>query len=259
VAAALATNCASSPRPAAHFSGQQEQPIATAEQVELLGAVPPEAVLLGVVGAECTLTQNRLGIDEEWLSDVDCSQGRLIWALREKAASVGGTVLVDRRCESDVVSEGEGQRRVHLECEAQVARGKVKPRVRDPNEGAGNPPGLDHELSERVVDPDASAAWRILVNFRATSPVIKRSPLRGDLVHEHDLLPVDRVPLGRVVAHCERECSLKSVRAAVRIAAGRIGATDVVRTRCTRWGEGWLCIGTAARFERVPDFDPRLQ
>jgi hypothetical protein len=229
--------------------------VVTAEQVMVLGAVPRTASTLGVASAECTLTKNRVGIDDEWLSDVDCSRSRLTWALREKAASVGGTALAALRCESDVVSE----RRVDIECEAEVARAAASRRQSDPNERATNPPGLAPELAERVIEPDASAAWRIRVRFDAVRASKPRRPLRADLVHEHHILPVDRVLLGPITARCERGCSRESVRAAVRIAAGRIGATDVARTRCSPCAQGFRCVGTAAVFERVPDFDPRLQ
>jgi len=79
------------------------------------------------------------------------------------------------------------------------------------------------------------------------------------LVRELAIFPVSHLPLGDLVARCAEGCKTASVRASVRIAAGRIGATDVVGVRCVEKGRGVLCTGTAAAHEVDPESDPRAR
>jgi hypothetical protein len=217
--------------------------------------------LIGRVSSRCLLRQGIRPIDEERLSDVDCSERRVAWALRERAAEVGGELLVGRAC----FSQPTTRQRVRLLCKADVARPSEetlaqrrfdgRPRVAD---GMSLPGGTPTEI-ERLDEPNASTAWRILVDFTPAPRAAERPPRRTDLVRELAVMPVSHRRLGDVITTCEAECSEHAVREGVRIAAGRMGATDVVDVRCARRSEGLFCAGTAAAYEVDPERDPRAR
>ena len=79
------------------------------------------------------------------------------------------------------------------------------------------------------------------------------------LVRELSVLPPSHLLLGDVVARCRGGCAIENVRAGVRIAAGRMGATDVVDVRCIEKEAGYLCTGSAAAYEVDPERDARAR
>jgi hypothetical protein len=116
---------------------------------------------------------------------------------------------------------------------------------------------MDSEAVRWQDEPDVSQAWRINIEFSPAPGATGAPPLRADLVHEIAVFPPSHVPLGDVVARCDSRCSVESVHAGVRIAAGRVGATDVIGIRCVSRFGGWVCSGTAATYKTAPDWDPR--
>ncbi len=71
-------------------------------------------------------------LDDERLSDLDCSNERLLLALRESAASAGGELLVGAHC-GWYRSRTDARDAIQLECEAEVARYEERPaRQREP-------------------------------------------------------------------------------------------------------------------------------
>jgi hypothetical protein len=245
----LASACAGS-GVGARFSGSTDTPVAAPWEIGDDAVVPEGYTVLGKVNASCTLREGRRTIERERLSDVDCSEARLVRALRERAAETGGQLLIDRQCSSRAVRESE----LHVRCSAQVARAETldlaPPKAKD---AIWSP--------ERVAlldEPSAEDAWRIRISFTpARESGEPRPARRGDLVRELAIFPVSHLPLGDLVARCSEGCKPESVRASVRIAAGRMGATDVVGVRCVEKGRGFLCTGTAAAHEVDPETDPR--
>jgi hypothetical protein len=65
------------------------------------------------------------------------------------------------------------------------------------------------------------------------------------------VLPPSHQLLGSLATACDA-CSELETRDALRIAAGRLGASDVVGVRCLAWGPGFQCAGSAA----VPEHPP---
>jgi hypothetical protein len=234
--------CGSGLREAASFRGDSRPTRVSPSQVRETASLPAAHRRLGEVSAECTLTEGRITIDDEWLSDVDCSEARLWRALREEAAERGGDVLFERSCYSRVVSDDGTTTRRFSRCEAQVARAQGKP-----------------ALPEAVIvgseTASAAEAWRIRVTFFAAND-LRRRPRRADLVGDVAHFPVNDVVLGDVTASCERGCSRQAVRDGVRAAAGRIGANHVVDISCVDRQPGYTCSGTAAVYERDPETTP---
>lgn len=242
LAATALCACGSGLRDAATFRGDSQPPRATPPQVRETLNLPAQHVELGEVSAECTLTEGRTTIEHEWLSDVDCSEARLLQVLREEAAARGGDALFERSCYSRTVSRGERTARRLSRCTAQVARAKSKP-----------------PASDAVVVPSelarAADGWRICVTFWPAS-ALRRPPRRADLVGDVAIFPVSHVALGAITASCERGCSRDAVRDGVRAAAGRIGADHVVDISCVDRRPGYSCSGTAAVYERDPAATP---
>ncbi len=245
VALALAVaGCGSGVRSATRFEGSTRPVLVGANQIEEENALPLGYDSLGSIHAHCTLTEGQRRIHGEWLSDVDCSAARLVTALRERAAVAGGELLVGRLCYSQVLNGTP--RRVRVTCDAEVARP-------DDDMLESRPPEQMHAAN---MDGSVADAWRIRVDFTPAPHMPRRAPRRGDLVHEVGLFPAGHVRLGDVTVHCRRGCSREAVHDGVRIAAGRMGATDVAEVHCAHRGHGWACSGVATTYEVVPALSP---
>lgn len=236
-------------RSAVRYDGAEEPSIVRADELSEVGSVPEGYDRLGDISAECTLDRIPGAMEEEWLSDVDCSEQRLRRAIREKAADAGAELLVDLRCRTRGDADDE---EVEIACRGELAR---------PSDELLERRGLIRRPPARDVptEPHASEAWRIRVSFTPNPGVPARPPRRPELVREVGNFPVSHVKLGDVVTDCERGCSFDGVRAGVLVAAARIGATDVVEVRCASRGDGWVCTGTAAAYEVDPALDKRAQ
>jgi hypothetical protein len=244
--AALAVGCGSGLRAATRFHGASEPALAAADQIEEENALPLGYASLGTVDAYCTLTEGQRRIHGEWLSDVDCSVTRLVTVLRERVAAAGGELLVGRLCYSQELSPEAGARRVRVSCRAEVARP-------DDDTLESRPP---ERQRARAAGTSAAEAWRIRVDFTPARDMPRRSPRRGDLVREVGLFPAGQVRLGSVAVRCHHGCSREAVHDGVRIAAGRMGATDVAEVRCVHRGRGWACSGVATTYEVPPSLSP---
>jgi len=263
VAGGIVLGCGGGVREAAHYSGDQAPPLVAAWQVRDEAVLPPGYLALGEVSAGCTFSEGRRTIEHEWLSDVDCSEARVVRALRESASARGGDLLIGRVCSSRRDKERDGVQKWAVRCTATVARPERAASLGQPNVALSSlekPPGISADQAETIDEPSASEAWRIKVDFTpARDSTGPRAPRRADLVRELSVMPPSHLRLGDVVARCRTGCALENVRAGVRIAAGRMGATDVVDVRCIEKDAGYLCSGSAAAYEVDPDRDARAR
>ncbi len=226
------------------FEGWSEPAIARAEDVQELESMPEEYRRLGEVSASCELTEGSPPPSGALLSDIDCSESRLMAALHERAAEVGGEMLVGGRCRSHEV----GSNKLAVTCSAVVARPSDEARAETPL-GGGK---LIHDCSA----PRASEAWNIHVHFARNESVSPRPPRNPESVREVPLPPVSHVRLGDLVTRCASGCSKVGVRLGLVAAAGRYGATDVVDVHCVAKHEGWMCSGAAMAYEVDPERNP---
>jgi hypothetical protein len=251
---ALALAACSRVRQPAEFAGRSEPPIADATRVGDEPVVPQDYEELGRVSADCTLLEPRGELDRAWLSDVDCSVSRLVLAMREAAAAAGGELLVGRECRSGVPRDTDEGRETRIRCRAGVARPLDDTLARRPLRArettASTLPGVDARTAAALDEPTGTAAWRIQIDFEPAKGAPQRAARRADYVNELSVMPVSHVPLGDVIARCDGKCSEAEVRAGVRVAAGRLGASDVVAVRCINEHTGLMCAGTAATTER---------
>jgi hypothetical protein len=271
VASTLTAACA---RPAAYpprFDGASGTASVDPGAVREVRNEPSGHVLIGTVTARCRADSGVRTIHSAWLADVDCSEGLLTAALREKAAAVGGRVLVGRECSHHEYSCSDVWKSELVTCSAKVAARSVW-RPTKPVGATGKPiPGMPiprppaAPVDERVLEVGSPSelpaleyasphqAFRVKVSFAPVGPVRQFSPRETERVNELAVLSPAHVVMGDIGARCYGECERAAVRYAVRAAAARVGATDVVGISCVRTRVGFSCTGRAARPEADPE------
>jgi len=238
----------------ANFQGTREARRAEPEALFELSARTSELETLGTVHDTCLLRPGFRRLDQETLSDLDCSNERLLFALRESAANAGGEALLGAHCSSRLLgaaSPGTSQ----LSCAAEVARfrsgASTNPRpLSPPRSHAQGRPAPSASDVKRIDEPDVSLAFRIALNFEPSVSHFEGRPRSGADVHELARLPLSHLALGDLSASCKDGCEERALRYGVLLAAGRLGAPDVVGIRCFRSASGDSCVGTLAAPER---------
>lgn len=250
--ALLSLGCSHTPRPVI-YGGRTENPVVAAATVEEAAVQPSGYDVLGRVWSRCTAEKRVAELDEAWLKDVACSKELLVEALRDKTASVGGELLVGRRC----VEHPSGEAAVVVTCAGLVMRSTEDERAQEPldaRRSASAPGALDDTLglpAEHVTD-----AWRIAVDFIPARSKAPRDARRIDLVGEREAVPINEKRIGDIVARCHGTCDEDSVRVAVRAAGAQVGANDVSEVRCVEDRPGWVCTGRASVYRKRPSDDP---
>ena len=248
--------CGPAVREPVAYAGSQHEAQAAAAELVSVASLPDGYEVFGQLEAECDAWREGAPVEGQWLVDLDCNERRLRGALREKAAAVGGTLLVRERC-------GTGQRSNagnadagggRLTSRARVARPDGSERARAPltPELSGSP--HEAELAAGPVqaagldDPTGVAAWKIRVSYTGRNPTqgTPVSSIPASAVHEWPELPPSHRAVGTVVTSCSEGCTLDAMRASVRVVAGRLGAADVAGVRCVPRGEAWSCVGRVA-------------
>jgi hypothetical protein len=224
------------------FDGRSEPAISRSSDIRELETLPEGYSRLGEVRASCELQQKEQPTDA-LLSDVDCSKSRLMAALRERAAEVGGELLIDQQCRS----HGSGDT-LTITCGADVARPSDDERALRPLGGG--------TLATDCSEPKAAEAWNIRVHFAKNAAIPPRPPRHPDSVREVPLPPLSHVRIGDLITRCASGCSEVGARRGLIAAAGRFGATDVVDLHCVQKHEGWMCSGVAMAYQVDPAWDP---
>jgi hypothetical protein len=142
-----------------------------------------------------------------------------------------------------------------MTCGAEVARfsggsfASQRPLAVPRSVPAGRPAPSASEV-KRIDEPDAALAFRISLEFEPQVQKFDRHPRASAEVNELSLMPLADRSLGDLQARCEDGCEERALRRSVLIAAGRLGAPDVVAVRCFSVGAGNSCVGTLAAPER---------
>ncbi len=245
----LAAACAGRFDPA-NFEGTREARRAEPEALLDLAAPNNELETLGTVHDSCTLRAGFRRLDDEALSDLDCSSERLLVVLHESAASAGGEVLLGAQCSSRPLGTSAPET-YQLSCTAEVARYRsgVLAHLRPVSAPRSRPPGRPAPSAsdvKRIDQPDASLAFRISLNFVPAVSKFERRARSGAEVHELARLPLSHLRLGDLAASCQDGCDERALRYGVLIAAGRLGAPTwwacavFARPLATRASGHWL-------------------
>ncbi|HEX3777557.1 MAG TPA: hypothetical protein VHV51_23970 [Polyangiaceae bacterium] len=234
----------------AHFEGKREERRVEPEAIVDLAARSREVEVLGTTQVSCTLAPGFRRLDDELLSNVDCSGERLDFVLRESAASAGGEALIGEHCYTRRV-ERASRETYRVYCSAEVGRfaGGALASRRPLSVPRSLPAGLPAPSSSevrRIDEPDASLAFRIALDFEPSVKTFARRARRGDEVSELATMPLFDCALGDLRARCEDGCDERALRRSVLVAAGRLGAPDVIAVRCFRDESGDSCVGTLA-------------
>lgn len=216
--------CAQRARPV-EFQGLPAARIVSAEAVVEVSATPRDAERLGRLFVRCRPPATGDSFRDLSLLDVDCSEERLRRLLREAAAERGGDVLSELSCEQ----------RATLSCRATLARREQ-----------ASPPGVKSPLVEDVRGELGADVW---VSYESSGVSGQLPPRAEHNVAEVSELSPAQLALGNLETRCEA-CSELSARDALRIAAGRLGAADVVGVRCVSQGAGQRCLAVATVWER---------
>lgn len=259
---ALMGACAPSVRHAVSYSGAKHEPSVSAAALVSVATAPAGYELTGELLTECEAWTDGSSVDQQWLVDLDCTERRLRGALREKAAAVGGQLLVRERCRSMPRAAGSSRAAGgRLRCGAQVARLDASERAAEPLSAPSVDPlrALAATSAEAawLDDPTGAQAWRIRVSYSGLQPAAGAtvSPVAASDVHEWPELPPSHQAVGTVLTTCEVGCSVDAMRSSVRVVAGRLGAGDIVGVRCVPRGAGWSCVGRVALPRAQPNAD----
>ncbi len=245
----LAAGCGRASGEPARFSGHLGARGVDVASVRSVPARPPGYEILGHVVARCRADEGVVALDDAWLGDVGCSDDLLRAALREKVARVGGELLVGLSCKTDEQRHGDLLGSTLHTCSAKVAA-SAGPR----SAGIEDRLPLSRELPRELPYASADDAWRVSVTvLPADASVAPRRARDVDRVAELAAMLPGRIRMSDVIARCPDGCERDAARYAVRAAAGRVGATDIVGIACVRSEAGWLCTGQAARPEADPD------
>jgi hypothetical protein len=231
VLALVVVSAACAPAPAS------PQPYSPSEVTEL--ASVPEGYVAGASLTESCAPAPRGAFEDEALSDVDCGPSRLSQALRARAGEQGARFVFGKRCRA---SDGP---RPRLSCTASL----LHPTDRVPLDAratAGDAPAPSAAQVMELDEPRPQDAARIRVTFRAASDGPVALPARAyHNVEETARASVGRRVLGQVSARCEAACDAGSLRHALRVTAGRVGAGELSGVVCFEEGDGSRCVATA--------------
>lgn len=181
------------------YSGVVADPSALASDVRVVAELPG-GTELGVVAARCEAASGELE-DGILYGDLVCSEPLLRAALVDTAAHVGGSHLVDVRCEAeDALQQCQG----HVFVQAGRSKLSERPRAFDP----------------------FSIEVRLLPAPNATR---SRPPGRAAMVPR---VPVSDRPIGEVQVDCDGECSAVRLHAALAEGASYAGARHFGYPEC---------------------------
>lgn len=226
----VAVGCAASPAP---------RPPGSA--VEFGEALPFGYDSLGRVHAECREVEPGHALADVPVANLACRRTELERSLMAQANARGGSLLAHERCR---------RASAHLSCTALVAR---------PAKGVEPPLPSDAFAADDDALP-ALVAGHIFIDMEPHGPHVERGVRAASAVTEFVALPVGHVELGVVRAHCDQQaCDDGQARAGLRLAAGGLGASDLVGVRCFSWGGERACVATLAVSERDPATDPNAR
>lgn len=213
--------------------------LASSQVTELL-ALPPGYEAGEGLEASCTPVSASAGIVEGALGDIDCSFDRLSRVLRARAGERGARFVVDKACR--LSSDLAGR----LECSATIVKATSDVGLDTPAPPLASRPAPSPAQVLDIDDPRPQDTQQIRVSFRrpAHARQVPWSPRAYDQVAETAQPPVVGGLLGTVSASCEG-CSVESLRYALRVTAGRVGAGEISSVACLHEAAIVRCVATA--------------
>jgi hypothetical protein len=208
------------------------------ERITSAEVMPAGYLAMGNVVASCRRLDGFREVDGEPLASFDCDRSRLERVLAAQASAESGDVLVGTSC---------GRDGAVLRCSAIAARADGPP----PRAGDIDPgPVPGAAAIARWDEPRPTTSFAIRVDFAPLVARFERPRRRATDVAEVAALPVSHRELGTLTTRCEAdECELRELRHALRVAAGGLGASDLVGVRCFGRGDERECVASVAASE----------
>jgi hypothetical protein len=221
---------------AVSYSGDSRPRQVEPYRVTAADRAPAGLERIGSLHAGCTRVDAREGLHDQRLSDVGCSPALVEAVLRDRAASAGGTALIELECDGDD----------HVACSAEVwgpreaktAVTSEPPPVNFDPRGAAAPlaPGYG----------SVAEAWDVRLDYDPAPGQAPREPVAPEQVAEIDFPRVGYVRLGDARAHGDARCATETLRGALRAVAARVGATSVVGIHCVELDGERSCAASLA-------------
>jgi hypothetical protein len=229
------------------YSGDDQRVLLEPAQLGAGDEAPADLHRLGHVAAACELADASGGFEGVRSSDLACSPALLRAAVRERAAKAGGTFLVATECDprGDVLPPATRR----ASCSADVWGPREPAAAAAASSARAEPAWPAATLAPPFREVDE--AWRALVDYWPVAEVAPRPPVVDSQVGEVDFPRPGFVRLGDVRARADGPCSLGTLRAALRAAAARVGATSVVDVRCVTSDEAPFCVASLAAPEAI--------
>ena len=226
------------------FTGTAHPVIAVADQIARYEGISPpdEHKVIGVVTAHCATLDGATGEQ-----DAPCSKPTMIATVKQIAAKVGGSAVLDVRCNRDKTDHAFGRidggagvttTRALVICQATVLRhaeGRPLP-------SANSDAGAAHQEQIRV------SGTPLLIGFPQVESTSKSTLQVGVL----EQVPAGYPELGIVKASCLEGCARASARRGLQHAAVRANALAIAAVRCQLVLERWHCAATAVGRSAAP-------
>jgi hypothetical protein len=168
--------------------------------------------------------------------EVACSPALVEAALRDRAASAGGTALIDLEC--------DGDERVACSAEVWGPRDAKNAAASEPPPVNFDPHGPAAPLAPGY--GSVAEAWQVRLDYDPAPAGAPRAPVTPEQVGEIDFPRVGFVRLGDARARGDEHCATETLRGALRAVAARVGATSVVGVRCIEGDGERLCVASLA-------------
>ncbi len=204
------------------YAGDARAPSVAADDVDFVAELPQGYTVIGELAARCAKPASHGAVkDVRWI-DMMCSEPLLRRAMRERAAGVGGSALVNARC----VKTHAGSAGAWV-CRASVAVGKA----------AG---GAHLQEGRATAAAVHGGIWGARVDVTAIRPSQEPSKEAREVPQA---LPA-QMKLAVVAVRCA-QCDPVQLEQAVLDVAGLLGASAVAALDCRPHVDGWQCLGDA--------------
>lgn len=227
-------------RPKLVYEGERRAPIVVEGRLQRFDAVPPSAVILGTVTAQCVRQRPVAAQFSVPFGALVCSEQWLARVVEEQAQTVGGSALHRFSCETSLLADAKNPEERRIECSGNVLA--YKP---DAREGTA------------VAPLRAGVFMTASVDFAGTGMAGPGASPEApyERASEVPAQPIADRALGTLSVKIPAPGTVDDARNVLLLAAGSLGWAHVIAPNCMASANatGWTCLGRVA----TPEVDPR--
>ncbi len=208
--------------------------------------VPDGFVSVGALHVACGKTPAWGPFDGEPLTEFGCNARTMQRALDERARALGAALVAGAVCRAPEPGT--------VACSGTAAREEAPTSSSAGATASREPARLAPELAYGDIDYETASAVRVdLAPFVAA---VGRRARGASEIGEPGPVPVSHRVLGSLRVRCDAgRCEPRALRAALRVAAGALCASDLAEVGCGSTEDEAFCFGTLAASERDPERD----